>query len=97
MPRIRPRTILQARGIHRDVAKLLYVCRELCSAKNEYRWLRQHAQHVSNWLQKPGIEDCLLARYVTRRASGEPIQYILGSEYFGHLEIKCRPGVLIPR
>jgi len=39
----------------------------------------------------------LLRTYVKRRGSGEPLQYILGSEYFGDLEIKCRPGVLIPR
>jgi len=32
-----------------------------------------------------------------RRALGEPIQYILGSQPFGDLDIKCRPGVLIPR
>jgi methylase of polypeptide subunit release factors len=25
------------------------------------------------------------------------LQYILGTEFFGELEIKCRPGVLIPR
>ncbi|KAK5694436.1 hypothetical protein LTR17_024812 [Elasticomyces elasticus] len=41
---------------------------------------------MSNW--KP---------YVRRRAHGEPLQYILGSTYFGNLKIKCRPGVLIPR
>lgn len=25
------------------------------------------------------------------------VRYVLGSEFFGDLEIKCRPGVLIPR
>lgn len=35
--------------------------------------------------------------YVHRRSRGEPLQYILGSEFVGDLEIKCRPGVLIPR
>jgi methylase of polypeptide subunit release factors len=38
-----------------------------------------------------------LGRMVNDRASGKPLQYILGSEYFGDLEIQCRPGVLIPR
>jgi len=32
-----------------------------------------------------------------RRSRGEPLQYILGSQPFGELEIKCRHGVLIPR
>lgn len=32
-----------------------------------------------------------------RRSKGEPLQYILGTQPFGNLEILCRPGVLIPR
>ena len=32
-----------------------------------------------------------------RRASGEPLQYILGTQEFRGLEITVRPGVLIPR
>jgi methylase of polypeptide subunit release factors len=39
----------------------------------------------------------LLESYVSRRAQGEPLQYILESQFFGALEIRCRPGVLIPR
>jgi methylase of polypeptide subunit release factors len=39
----------------------------------------------------------LLRELVKKRASGSPLQYLLGSEYFGDLEIRCRPGVLIPR
>ena len=44
-----------------------------------------------------GNERYLLQQYVNRRAKGEPLQYILGTEFFGDLEIKCKPGVLIPR
>lgn len=32
-----------------------------------------------------------------RRGQLEPLQYILGSQPFGPLDIKCEPGVLIPR
>ena len=39
----------------------------------------------------------LLRQLVQRRAKGCPLQYILGTEYFGELEIECKPGVLIPR
>ncbi|KAF6241405.1 hypothetical protein HO173_000115 [Letharia columbiana] len=31
------------------------------------------------------------------RARGKPLQYILGSQPFGEVEILCRRGVLIPR
>lgn len=34
---------------------------------------------------------------VRQRERGMPLQYILGSEPFGDLDILCRPGVLIPR
>lgn len=34
---------------------------------------------------------------VVRRAKGEPVQYITGTTGFRTLEIKCAPGVLIPR
>jgi methylase of polypeptide subunit release factors len=39
----------------------------------------------------------LLESYVSRRVQGEPLQYILESQFFGAIEIRCRPGVLIPR
>lgn len=38
-----------------------------------------------------------LRALVERRARGEPLQYILGTQPFGHLDILCRPNVLIPR
>jgi methylase of polypeptide subunit release factors len=31
------------------------------------------------------------------RSTGYPLQYILGNQPFGDLEILCRRGVLIPR
>ena len=66
------------------------------SSQNELRWLGEHAAEVAS---KKGLNDekRLLQQYVSRRARGEPLQYILGTEYFGDLEIECRPGVLIPR
>jgi release factor glutamine methyltransferase len=38
-----------------------------------------------------------LREAVKRRATGEPIQYITGTAPFRFLDIKCAPGVLIPR
>ncbi|TGJ79376.1 hypothetical protein E0Z10_g9394 [Xylaria hypoxylon] len=39
----------------------------------------------------------LVARLVARRGAGEPLQYVLGTQPFGDLEILCEKGVLIPR
>lgn len=36
-------------------------------------------------------------RMSARRLNGEPLQYILGDEYFGELLLKVGPGCLIPR
>lgn len=96
MPRIPPTLLRHARRIHRLLPPLLPVCRDLGSSQNELRWLSEHAVEVAS---KRGLSDekLLLERYVSRRAQGEPLQYILGTEFFGDLEIKCRPGVLIPR
>lgn len=35
--------------------------------------------------------------YLFRRAAGEPLQYILGTQLFRGLEMVVHPGVLIPR
>lgn len=93
MPRIPPQAFRNARNISKELARLLPVCRDLHSAQNELRWLGEHAAEKSNGRN----ENHLLHQYVRRRARGEPLQYILGTEFFGDLEIDCRPGVLIPR
>lgn len=96
MPRIHPRDIWQAQAIDKALLALLPVCRDIGSARNELRWLKEHAVAVS---QRTGhhSQANLLSGLVRRRALGEPLQYVLGSEYFGALKIKCRQGVLIPR
>ncbi|KAF3000561.1 hypothetical protein E8E14_004574 [Neopestalotiopsis sp. 37M] len=38
-----------------------------------------------------------VARLCARRGRGEPLQYVLGTQPFGPLEIRCAPGVLVPR
>lgn len=39
----------------------------------------------------------VLREGVARRGAGEPLQYITGTAPFRYLEVKVRPGVLIPR
>lgn len=42
-------------------------------------------------------ERATLRDAVQRRATGEPLQYIVGETGFRHVSIRVRPGVLIPR
>lgn len=96
MPRISPKDLIRARATSKALLSLLPVCRDLASANSELRWLQEYAINVSQRTAAPNHER-FLKDLVARRARGEPLQYILGSEYFGNLEIRCRPGVLIPR
>ena len=92
MPRIPPWLFRRANRRSPNLAALLPACRNLQSAVNELRWLQEHV----NGTTRTNKED-LLARLCRKRGQGYPLQYILGSQPFGPLDIKCRPGVLIPR
>ncbi|KAH6914384.1 S-adenosyl-L-methionine-dependent methyltransferase [Coprinopsis sp. MPI-PUGE-AT-0042] len=60
-------------------------------AKNELRWMQQAIQRNER-PDIPGLEEM-----VSRRSRGEPLQYILGTQPFGPLNLLTRPPVLIPR
>ncbi|EGR52561.1 Hypothetical protein TRIREDRAFT_124331 [Trichoderma reesei QM6a] len=92
MPRIPPWLFRKANRRSPNVAALLPACRDLQSAVNELRWLKEHVHGITR-IQQEG----LLSRLCRKRGQGYPLQYILGSQPFGPLDIKCRPGVLIPR
>ncbi|PNY29315.1 Modification methylase HemK [Tolypocladium capitatum] len=92
MPRLPPWLLRQANYHSPNLAALLPACRDLQSARHELRWI---AQHVAKTAQAQDGEH--LAQLCQQRGRGVPLQYILGSQPFGHLEVKCRPGVLIPR
>ncbi|KAK4453172.1 S-adenosyl-L-methionine-dependent methyltransferase [Podospora aff. communis PSN243] len=94
MPRIRPLTFWLARKkLSSQGAQLLSVCRDVPSAANELRWIREHIVATPSKIP-PNIR---LQQLCCKRARGVPLQYILGTQPFGDLEILCRPGVLIPR
>lgn len=106
MPRLPPSIIRRAHSISPHLAALLPVCRDLGSARNELRWIREHVAEVlsprshgatNNRPLRHLKENALLRRLYRRRGSGVPLQYILGTQPFGDLEVKCRKGVLIPR
>lgn len=112
MPRLAPTLLREARASHTLLPLLLRECRDLSSSRNELRWLQEHA-HESHGLpgrlagsnktlrdEKHPAQTAIrktLACSVHRRAKGEPLQYILGTQPFGDLQILCREGVLIPR
>ncbi|KAK3359762.1 S-adenosyl-L-methionine-dependent methyltransferase [Lasiosphaeria hispida] len=94
MPRLRPSLFWTARrDISPFAALLLRVCRDVPSAANELRWIREHIALTSS----PAPPKFRLWKLCEKRAKGTPLQYVLGTQPFGGLEIKCRPGVLIPR
>ncbi|KAK4178401.1 S-adenosyl-L-methionine-dependent methyltransferase [Triangularia setosa] len=94
MPRLPPSLFWKARQQISPFAPILLpVCRTLDSAANELRWIKQHVNSTSSLVpRKLRIWQACL-----KRERGMPLQYILGTQPFGPLEILCRPGVLIPR
>lgn len=68
------------------------------------QWLLSEACRLSRTqlfvnFDRPLSEDerGVLRDYVRRRGAGEPLQYITGEVAFRHINVKVRPGVLIPR
>lgn len=96
MPRIKHSLIFKAYKISPYLPLILQGTRCLPSAINELRWLKNHVRNLKPNLCKLKAR-LLLYKLSKRRACGEPLQYILGSQPFGNLDIKCRRDVLIPR
>lgn len=107
MPRLPPTLLRHARVESPLLVSLLPTCRDLDSARNELRWLREHVEAQSrggfgnrHTLAEDGgalVSRQRLKSLCRLRGRGVPLQYLLGTEHFGELEIECRPGVLIPR
>lgn len=85
MPRISARLVKQAASISSSLVHLLRPTGSLQLAQSELRWIKQELPR-SQWCDA-----------IRRRARLEPLQYILGSQPFGLLDILCEPGALIPR
>lgn len=110
MPRLSPSLLRHAARVDRHLSILLKECRDLRTAQNELRWMKESIlesdlefdhqsptlHHESTWRSSTS-NGKKLNDYIRRRARSEPLQYILGTQPFGELEIKCRSGVLIPR
>ena len=100
MPRVPTALLRKARALDFFLPALLSPCRDLGTAQNELRWLREHVDKVAKARQARGqtlAKTSFLAHLVTQRAGGKPLQFLLGTEFFGDLELRVREGVLIPR
>ncbi|CAB4252545.1 similar to Saccharomyces cerevisiae YNL063W MTQ1 S-adenosylmethionine-dependent methyltransferase [Maudiozyma barnettii] len=86
-PRLHPSLLREARSIHKCLPLLLPECRTIQQAKQELKWLIDGFGSSSNKLQRACI----------KRYRHVPLQYILGSQPFGSLDIQCKKHVLIPR
>ncbi|KZT58897.1 S-adenosyl-L-methionine-dependent methyltransferase [Calocera cornea HHB12733] len=65
-------------------------------ALQEIRWMRSELLK-DDGRRDAGGADARLESWINRRTAGEPLQYILGSQPFGPLDIITRRPVLIPR
>ncbi|KAK3325292.1 S-adenosyl-L-methionine-dependent methyltransferase [Apodospora peruviana] len=98
MPRLQPSLFWRARRISPFATFLLRACRDLQSVKNELRWISEHVSQAAPAFSPRSFPyKTRMWQLCERRARGEPLQYILGTQPFGELDIRCRPGVLIPR
>lgn len=85
MPRISPKILKKALQHSSLLPPLLKANPNLDQAILELKWIKDELPK-NQWLDA-----------VHRRSKLEPLQYILGSQPFGSLDILCKPNVLIPR
>lgn len=98
MPRLTPLALRRAARLSPHAATLLPACRDLPSARNELRWIREHVAAHPNYRDESRLTaELRVAALCRRRGRGEPLQYVLGTAPFGPLEVVCLPGVMIPR
>jgi release factor glutamine methyltransferase len=93
-------SIRHLRMLARDALKVA----GLDNAEREADWLLAHALCLNQGQLGVGGDRVLSAAqgerawaYIERRIAREPLQYILGTQEFGGLEIAITPDVLIPR
>lgn len=85
MPRIGLRLVRLARASNPYLVPLLKATRTLDQAQAELRWIKKELPR-EQWLSA-----------IRRRSSLEPLSYVLGTQFFGGLELLCEKDVLIPR
>ncbi|KAJ1304533.1 hypothetical protein OPQ81_005674 [Rhizoctonia solani] len=77
--------------IQKLLAKLSLSLGSRQQALRELRWINESIGSHS------GSSQALLADKLLKRTEGWPLQYLLGTQPFGSIEILTRPPILIPR
>ncbi|ODQ82134.1 hypothetical protein BABINDRAFT_33228 [Babjeviella inositovora NRRL Y-12698] len=86
MPRLIPQSVYRLAAKHSPLLPyFIPACHNLAAAKQELHWVKQELPETQ-WLDAARL-----------RKQHYPLQYILGTQPFGELDIRCKPGVLIPR
>ncbi|TFY64091.1 hypothetical protein EVJ58_g2845 [Rhodofomes roseus] len=83
-------------GLQPAAARLLALLKQstgVQAARNELRWMQEALKQSPATIS--GSTD--IETMLHRRVAGEPLQYILGTQPFGPLNLLTRPPVLIPR
>lgn len=78
-----------------EVTELRAAVTAMIGSDREAGWIIEHVGHVTG-LEGPALDESVRA-LAERRASGEPLQYVLGSWPFRTVELEVDPRVLIPR
>lgn len=84
----------EARRVERSVAERLAAA-GITTPEVDARWLVAHVVEVTG--DATGCGGALLDGLVARRAAREPLQLVIGRTWFRSLELRCAPGVFIPR
>ena len=99
---VMPPSISSSQLYHESVDRLIQA--GIANARQEALWILEETLGVNRLRLHAYSEDPIdLERYqravalIERRASGEPLQYVLGSQEFYGLDMVVQPGVLIPR
>lgn len=83
--RLSPKLIRKAGQLSKLLPSLLYANRTLEAAQRELSWIKNELP-PEKWIWA-----------VNQRRVHVPLQYILGTQPFGELDLLVKPGVLIPR
>ena len=89
--------------LYREATRKLSLC-GISNSSNEVAWILEHAIGVTRLMIHTSPDQLITEEaretvwgYVERRASGEPIQYVLGTQDFWGMEFLVTKHVLIPR
>ncbi|QLG72538.1 hypothetical protein HG535_0D02460 [Zygotorulaspora mrakii] len=96
MPRISPSSVRACNRVNRFLRLLLPACRTVERSNLEFKWISNELSSLEHLNTNRKLREAIYNACL-QRFRYLPLQYILGSQPFGSLELVCRKGVLIPR